>query len=135
MAHLDHIGIAVSENSKLAKLLKILSLPVSKSELVEGEKVSVDLIPLPKKDACIELLKPINKEGEIEKFLQKNKQRDGIHHLSFRVDDLEKTSLSLKQEGFSLIYEKPKEGANNCLVNFIHPKTTGGVLIEISQGK
>ena len=133
MAYLDHIGIAVSENSKLAKLLEVLSLQVSKSEVVEQEKVSVDWIPLSKREVHIELLRPLGREGEIERFLEKNKRRDAVHHLSFRVEDMEKTSAMLRKAGFSMVYEKSSVGAGNCLVNFVHPKTTGGVLVEISQ--
>jgi methylmalonyl-CoA epimerase len=83
--------------------------------------------------AHVELLCPINGEGPIQKFIEKN--GPGIHHLSFKVPDVVKKSLELKNQGYKLIYETPVTGANNCLVNFIHPKSTGGVLIEISETK
>ena len=69
--------------------------------------------------------------GPIEKFL--SKKGPGIHHLSFKVPDIEAKCKELKEKGFKLLYEEPQSGAHSCRVNFIHPKSTGGVLIEISQ--
>jgi len=76
---------------------------------------------------------PINNEGPIQKFIDKN--GEGIHHLCFSVEDVVLKGRELRDKGYKLIYEHPQPGANNCLVNFIHPKSTGGVLIEISQKK
>lgn len=131
-AYLDHIGIAVSPGSRLAEALKILGLPVTGSERVEREKVDTDWIPLPLKAGNVELLRPTEPDSTISKFLAKL-GRDGIHHLSFRVEDIEETSAALTAAGFKLIYPQPKAGAHNCLVNFIHPQTTGGVLLEITE--
>lgn len=132
MAHLDHIGIAITPNSQLAKALEVLGLKCSGTERVEREGVDTIWYPLPLAQGNVELLKPTGEETTIGKFLAKT-GRDGIHHLSFRVEDIEKVSAALTQAGFRLIYPQAKPGAHNCLVNFIHPQTTGGVLLEISQ--
>lgn len=131
-AYLDHIGIAVREGSRLAEALAILGLPVTGSERVEREKVDTDWVPLPLKQGNVELLRPTEPDSTIGKFLDKL-GRDGIHHLSFRVDDIKAVSVRLEAAGFKLIYPAAKAGAHNCLVNFIHPQTTGGVLLEITE--
>lgn len=131
-AYLDHIGIAVGSSSRLAEALALLGLPVTGSERVEREKVDTDWVPLPVVQGNVELLKPTDPESVIGKFLAKA-GRDGIHHLSFRVEDIKAVSAKLAAAGFRLIYPEPKPGAHNCLVNFIHPGTTGGVLLEITE--
>lgn len=131
-AYLDHIGIAVKPGSRLAEALAILGLPVTSSERVEREKVDTDWIPLPVQPGNVELLRPTEPDSVIGKFLDKL-GRDGIHHLSFRVESIEDVSAKLTAAGFRLIYPAAKPGAHNCLVNFIHPGTTGGVLLEISE--
>jgi methylmalonyl-CoA/ethylmalonyl-CoA epimerase len=131
-AYLDHIGIAVRPGSRLAEALAILGLPMTGSEKVEREKVDTDWIPLPVKQGNIELLKPTESDSVIGKFLDKA-GRDGIHHLSFRVEKIAEVSARLSSAGFKLIYPQPKSGAHNCLVNFIHPGSTGGVLLEITE--
>jgi methylmalonyl-CoA epimerase len=131
-AYLDHIGIAVGSSSRLAEALSLLGLPVTGSERVEREKVDTDWVPLPVVQGNVELLKPMDPESVIGKFLSKA-GRDGIHHLSFRVEDIKAVSEKLTAAGFRLIYPEPKPGAHNCLVNFIHPGTTGGVLLEITE--
>lgn len=131
-AYLDHIGIAVGSGSRLAEALALLGLPVTGSERVEREKVDTDWVPLPMVQGNVELLKPTDPESVIGKFLSKA-GRDGIHHLSFRVEDIQAVSAKLTAAGFRLIYPEPKPGAHNCLVNFIHPQTTGGVLLEITE--
>lgn len=131
-AYLDHIGIAVGANSRLAEALAILGLPVTGSERVEREKVDTDWVPLPVMQGNVELLRPTEEGSTIAKFLEKS-GRDGIHHLSFRVEDIRAISEKLTAAGFRLIYPEPKPGAHHCLVNFIHPQTTGGVLLEITE--
>lgn len=131
-AYLDHIGIAVKPGSKLAQVFSILGLPVTGQERVEREKVDTEWIPLPLQKGNIELLHPTEPDSTIGKFLDKA-GRDCIHHLSFRVENIREASRELTVAGFKLIYPEPKAGAHDCVVNFIHPQTTGGVLIEISQ--
>ena len=79
----------------------------------------------------LELLEPTGNEGAIAKFLAR--RGPGIHHLSFHVDDIQKTTAAFRQKGYQPIYEKPRIGTGGCQVNFFHPKTTHGVLIEIAQ--
>jgi methylmalonyl-CoA/ethylmalonyl-CoA epimerase len=131
-AYLDHIGIAVKPDSRLAEALAILGLPVTGVERVEREKVDTAWIPLPAVAGHVELLQPSDPSSVIKTFLDKS-GRDGIHHLSFRVEDIRAISQRLVAAGFQLIYAEPKPGAHECLVNFLHPKTTGGVLLEITE--
>jgi methylmalonyl-CoA epimerase len=131
-AYLDHIGIAVRPESRLAEALKILGLPITGSERVEREKVDTDWVPLPVVQGNIELLKPTEGDSVIGKFLGKS-GRDGVHHLSFRVESIELAQKALVSAGFKMIYPQAKPGAHGCLVNFIHPQTTGGVLLELTE--
>ncbi len=131
-AFLDHIGIAVNPGSRLAEALAVLGLAVTGTETVAREKVDTGWIPLPSKPGHVELLHPTEPSSLIQAFL--NKQgRDCIHHLSFRVSDIRVVSARLIAEGFPLIYPEARPGAHGCLVNFIHPKGTGGVLLEITE--
>ena len=131
-AELDHIGIAVMPDSPLAKLLGIVGLPVVGSERVESEQVQVDWVPLPPRQAQIELIRGTSPESKISTYLAK-KGKDGIHHICLRVPDLQQMMGKVEKAGFRFVYDKPHEGADHCLVNFVHPATTGGVLIELSQ--
>ena len=130
--YLDHIGIAVRPDSRLAKALAVLGLAVTGKERVEREKVDTTWIPLPAVAGHVELLEPSEPSSTIQTFLDKA-GRDSIHHLSFRVTDIREVSAKLVAEGFQLIYPEPKPGAHDCLVNFLHPKSTGGVLLEITE--
>ena len=128
---LDHVAIAVSNLDRAQKVYEDLGLQFSpEREIVESQKVTTAFAHIDE-HAHIELVCPINQDGPIQKFIDKN--GEGIHHLCFKVPDVFKKSEELKSMGYQLIYEKPFIGANNCLVNFIHPKSSGGVLIEISQ--
>lgn len=131
-AYLDHIGIAVRPGSRLAEALAVLGLGVTSTERVEREKVDTAWIPLPNQPGNIELLNPTEPTSVIQTFLDKM-GKDSIHHLSFRVEDVRAVSARLVAEGFQLIYSEAKPGAHHCLVNFVHPKSTGGVLLEISE--
>jgi len=128
---LDHVAIAVSNLDRSQKIYEDLGLIFSpKREIVESQKVTTAFASIDQ-HAHLELVCPLNGEGPIQKFIEKN--GEGIHHLCFKVADVDKKGAELLAQGYTLIYEKPFMGANNCLVNFIHPKSTGGVLIEISQ--
>ena len=131
-AYLDHIGIAVKPGSRLAEALAVLGLPVTGKERVEREKVDTTWIPLPAVAGHVELLEPTEPASVIQAFLDKA-GKDGVHHLSFRVEDIKAAMAALQAKGFQLIYPEAKAGAHDCLVNFIHPKTTGGVLLEITE--
>lgn len=128
---LDHVAIAVSNLDRAQKVYEDLGFKFSPvREIVESQKVTTAFAPIDV-NAHIELVCPLNNEGPIQKFIEKN--GEGIHHLCFKVPDVTKKSIEMASLGYKLIHEKPFLGANNCLVNFIHPKSTGGVLIEISQ--
>lgn len=133
MISLNHIGIAAAELPKLKKLFSILGLEVGSTEDVPDQGVKTHFLPLPPVASSIELLEPIDPEGVVSQFI--SKRGPGIHHLSFLVDQGELTSLSQKlvKEGFRLIYPQSKRGAHGMKVNFIHPSSAGGILIEIME--
>jgi len=129
--HLDHIAVATKDLEKSVEIFSKLGLNFSKDrEIVEEQKVTTAFAKIDTK-ANLELLEPLNQDGPIQKYIEK--KGEGIHHLCFGVKDIKATEVKLKKEGFIFIYEEPKIGAHNCLVNFIHPKSTGGILIEVSQ--
>lgn len=128
---LDHVAIAVKNLDVAQKVYEDLGLKFSNTrEVVEKEKVTTAFASIDQ-HAHIELICPLNGEGSVQKFLDKN--GEGIHHLCFKVPDVKKKCAEMKSLGYQLVNEQPFIGANNCLVNFIHPKSTGGVLIEISE--
>ena len=127
---LNHIGIAVKNLFEAEKKFSSEFITqFSEPEIVEEQKVKVNFVDLP--NMRIELLEPTAADSPISKFLEK--RGEGIHHLSFEVDDIEEELRRLKESGIQLIDEQPKRGAEGFLVAFIHPKSTNGVLIEISQ--
>ena len=129
--YLDHVAIAVNDLDGAQKKWEALGLTFSSErEVVESQFVTTAFAPLDQ-HAHLELLCPYGDGGAIKKFLEKN--GEGIHHLCFKVPDVKKKMEELKAQGFRSVYEEATAGANNCLVNFIHPKSTGGVLVEISQ--
>jgi methylmalonyl-CoA epimerase len=128
---LDHVAIAVANLDRAQKVYEDLGLTFApEREVVESQKVTTAFAHIDE-HAHIELVCPLNGEGPIQKFIEKN--GEGIHHMCFKVPDVEKKCAEMKAQGYMFTHEKPFLGANNCLVNFIHPKSTGGVLIEISQ--
>ena len=130
---LDHVAVAVSDLDQAQKTYEVLGLTfLPEKEKVEEQSVTTAFAPIDG-NSSLELLEPINNQGPIAKFIEKN--GPGIHHLCFKVKDVKAKCEELVDQGFKLIYQEPKVGAHNCLVNFIHPKSTGGVLIEISQPK
>ncbi|UTN04933.1 methylmalonyl-CoA epimerase [Flavobacterium bizetiae] len=127
---IEHIGIAV-RNMKDANILfeKLLGVPSYKEEEVESEGVLTSFFQTGTNK--IELLMATNPESPIAKFLEK--KGEGIHHIAFDVEDIHAEIERLKNEGFVLINEVPKKGADNKLVVFLHPKNTNGVLVELCQ--
>jgi methylmalonyl-CoA/ethylmalonyl-CoA epimerase len=127
---IDHIGIAVRSIEKTSELFSnILGLKVAGEEIVEEQKVKIAFLPLG--DSELELLESTSPEGPIAKFIEK--KGEGIQHIAFRVDNIEKALEKLKKEGVSLIDEKPRYGAGGAKIAFLHPKGTNGVLIELSE--
>ena len=128
--YLDHVAIAVSNLDHAQKIWEDLGLSFNPvREDVPSQQVTTAFANIDE-HAHIELVCPINGEGPIQKFIEKN--GEGIHHMSFKVSDVKLKTEELKRLGYKMIYDTPVAGANNCLVNFIHPKSTGGVLIEIA---
>ncbi|WP_264535360.1 methylmalonyl-CoA epimerase [Flavobacterium sp. N1736] len=127
---IEHIGIAV-KNIEESNILfeKLLGVPSYKSEEVASEGVLTSFFQTGTNK--IELLMATNPESPIAKFLEK--KGEGIHHIAFDVDDIVAETERLKSEGFVLINEVPKKGADNKLVVFLHPKNTNGVLVELCQ--
>jgi methylmalonyl-CoA/ethylmalonyl-CoA epimerase len=128
MQKIEHIGIAVkSLEISIPVFEKILNTACYKTESVESENVATAFFMNgPNK---IELLESTIPDGVIAKFI--DKKGEGIHHIAFAVEDIEAEMERLKNEGFVLLNEKPKQGADNKLVCFLHPKHTNGVLIEL----
>jgi len=127
---IEHLGIAVND-LKTSNLLfeKLLGLAPYKQEEVASEEVKTSFFKSGSNK--IELLESITPDGPIAKFLEK--KGEGIHHIAFEVEDIVAEIARLKKEGFTVLNEIPKKGADNKLVAFIHPKTTNGVLIELCQ--
>lgn len=132
MLKIEHIGIAVSALEKSIPLFeKLLNTPVYKTEEVVSEKVRTAFLSSgPNK---IELLASTDPDGVIAKFIAK--KGEGIHHIAFEVQDILAEMKRLQAEGFTLLNETPKNGADNKLVCFLHPRDTNGVLIELCQEK
>lgn len=130
MDKIEHIGIAVKDLEKSNILFaKLLGVPHYKEEEVVSEGVRTSFFRSgPNK---VELLEATNPDSPIAKFLEK--KGEGIHHVAFAVDDIVLEMERLKEEGFTVLNEKPKKGADNKLVAFLHPKGTNGVLVELCQ--
>ena len=129
---IEHIGIAVKHLSSSIPLFeKLLNTPCYKTEAVESELVNTAFFKTG--DSKIELVEGYSPESPIYKFIEK--RGEGMHHIAFEVDDIEAEIKRLSAEGFVMINEHPKAGADNKLVAFLHPKSTNGVLIELVMEK
>ena len=127
---IEHIGIAVKDLKDSNKLFEVLFGKAHyKIESVESESVNTSFFMVGENK--IELLESTDEDGPIGKFIAK--KGEGIHHIAFDVDDIEEEIKRLKNEGFTVLNNKPKKGADNKLVAFLHPKSTNGVLIELCQ--
>ena len=132
MIRVEHIGIAVKSLEEAIPLYeKLLNAPCYKTEMVDSENVNTAFFR--QGENKIELLESTSENGVIRKYI--DKKGEGIHHIAFEVEDIIEEMKRLKEEGFILLNEQPKEGADNKLVCFLHPKSTGGVLIELCQEK
>lgn len=127
---LDHIGVAVESLEKGRAFYEALGLGPMTTERVESEKVTVGFFSLAN-GARVELLEPTDPDSPVGKFL--DKRGPGIHHICFKVTDIRAVLKSLKAKGVQLINEEPRPGAHGCQVAFVHPKSTGGILVELSQ--
>lgn len=132
MVKVEHIGIAVKSLEQSIPLFeRLLNTSCYKTEQVLNENVHTGF--LKKENTKIELLESTTEDGVIRKFI--DKKGEGIHHIAFEVEDIYAEMNRLKSEGFILLSEQPKSGADNKLVCFLHPKSTNGVLIELCQEK
>lgn len=130
MLKIEHIAIAVKDLSGSSPLFtQLLNKKPYKEETVVSEKVKTSFFQVG--DTKIELLEPIGNEGPVAKFLET--KGEGLHHIAFEVQDIKSEMERLKKEGFVLLSEEPKRGADNKLICFLHPKSTNGVLIELCQ--
>ena len=127
---IDHIGIAVKSLSSAVETYENLTgLKVSGYDQVDEQGVRVAMLNIG--ESRIELLEPTGPNSPIEKFMAK--RGEGIHHIAVRVDDIEAELRRLKESGVRLIDEKPRRGAHNTKIAFIHPSSTNGVLLELVQ--
>ena len=130
MKNIEHIGIAVKELKVSIPLFeKLLNTPSYKTESVDSEQVNTAFFQ--KGETKIELLESLSTDGVIAKFIEK--KGEGMHHIAFEVEDILTEMERLKNEGFVLLNETPKKGADNKWVCFLHPKGTNGVLMELCQ--
>ncbi len=132
MLNVEHIGIAVKNLEMSIPLFeKLLNTSCYKTETVETEAVKTAFFK--QGQTKIELLESLNQDGVIAKYIEK--KGEGMHHIAFEVEDIYAEMMRLQNEGFVLLNTTPKDGADNKLVCFLHPKSTNGVLIELCQEK
>jgi methylmalonyl-CoA/ethylmalonyl-CoA epimerase len=127
---IDHLGIAVNSIEDGKNFwTDALGLEFEGSETVEEQKVTTAFFPVGESE--VELLESTSPDGPIAKFLEKKGQ--GIHHVAFRVENVEKALAELKEKGIRLIDEKPRMGAGGAKIAFLHPKATNGILVELCE--
>ncbi|MBW7912781.1 MAG: methylmalonyl-CoA epimerase [Taibaiella sp.] len=132
MLKIEHLGIAVADLQKSIPLFEqLLNIPCYKTEVVESEGVSTAFFQLG--ESKIELLEATRPDSPINKYIEK--KGEGIHHIAFEVENILAEMKRLSALGFTLLNETPKEGADNKLICFLHPKSTNSVLIELCQEK
>lgn len=132
MLKIEHLGIAVADLQKSIPLFEqLLNTPCYKTEVVESEGVSTAFFQLG--ESKIELLEATRPDSPINKYIEK--KGEGIHHIAFEVENILAEMKRLSALGFTLLNETPKEGADNKLICFLHPKSTNSVLIELCQEK
>lgn len=132
-AVLDHLGIAVQDPACLRRLFALLGVVGDHREDVPEQGVRAHFLSISPGQTQVELLEVTDPEGTVAKFIQR--RGPGIHHISFRVPtgDLDQLCQQIQTEGYRLVYEKPRMGAHRMRINFIHPASAGGVLIELME--
>ncbi|MCY3591457.1 MAG: methylmalonyl-CoA epimerase [Acidobacteria bacterium] len=126
---LDHVAIAVPSIEEARTFYEKLGLEITAIEVVEHEGVRVAMIPCG--DTRIELLEPLSGDSPVGRFLER--RGPGVHHLCMRSDDIHEDDGKLREDGLSLLRERPGPGAEGATVQFVHPKSAGGVLLELSE--
>jgi len=130
MFTIDHLGIAVKSLASAKAIYQKLGMTISPEEVVEAEQVRVVMVPIG--EARLELLEPTSEDSVIAKFIAK--RGEGLHHVSLRVPDLTAAVARLKEDGVRLVSEDIKVGAGGHRYVFVHPSSTGGVLLELVEG-
>lgn len=130
MRVLHHVGIAVRSLAERREVYEALGLAVEGEETVTAQKVRVAFLPV--EGSRIELLEPTGPDSPIAGFIEK--RGEGLHHLCFQVDDILAAMDTFRGQGFTLLTSEPQAGAHGARVCFVHPKSTGGVLIELWEG-
>ena len=132
VTRVDHIGIAVPNLEETIRFYEdVLNLSCTGTEEVEDQKVKVAFFPVG--DTELEFLESTSDDGPIAKFLEKNGGRAGIQHIALRVDNIEEAIKNIQEKGYKMIDEKPRYGAGGARIAFVHPKSTGGILLELSE--
>ncbi|MDD3050315.1 MAG: methylmalonyl-CoA epimerase [Candidatus Cloacimonetes bacterium] len=129
--NISHIGIAVKDLDKAIEFYQKLGLELESTEVVESQKVKVAFFPV--NNTRIELLSATSEDSPIAKFIEK--KGEGIQHIAFAVDNLPESLKQSEEKGIVLIDKEPRPGAHNAQIAFLHPKSTGGVLVELCEEK
>jgi len=125
----DHVGVAVKSVDQMLSIYTNLGEFEIRQTVVAGQKAKIALLKAG--ETSIEFLEPTSEDSTLSKFIRE--RGEGLHHIAFEVDDIEVTTAELKERGFRFIYDKPADGKFGSRVNFIHPKSTGGILVELTQ--
>lgn len=128
--HIDHIGIAVRSISEAGRFYTdILGLDIEETEEIPEQKVRVGFIPIT--DSEVELLESTEPDGPVARYI--DARGEGVQHIAFRVEDLDEALKELKEKGVRMIDQEPRKGAGGARIAFIHPKETGGILVELCE--
>lgn len=127
----DHAAIATNDPEKLKRVLEIIGLADKGAEDVPSQGVKTHFLKPEKSQAQVEILEVTDPQGTVAKYLAK--KGPGIHHISFLVTKLDDLCVELRAQGVRLVYDQPRPGAHQTRVNFIHPESSGGILIEVSE--
>jgi methylmalonyl-CoA/ethylmalonyl-CoA epimerase len=132
VTHIDHVGIAVADlDTAIAFYEKAYGMRCAHVEVNEEQGVREAMMEVGDSGSYVQLLAPLNPDTTIGKFLDKN--GPGIQQMAYRVDDLDAVSAHLRAEGMKLLYDEPRTGTAGSRVNFVHPKSAGGVLVELVE--
>ena len=132
VTHIDHVGIAVADlDAAIAFYEKAYGMRCAHVEVNEEQGVREAMMEVGDSGSYVQLLSPLNPDTTIGRFLEKN--GPGIQQMAYRVDDLDEVSAHLRAEGLRLLYDEPRTGTAGSRVNFVHPKSAGGVLVELVQ--
>lgn len=134
LSRIDHVGIAVKDLEEALSFYEgVLGLKASGTEVVEEQKVKVAFLPCG--DSELELLESTEPDGPIARFIEKNGGRGGVQHVAVRVDNIEEAIEEVKAAGMRMLDEKPRYGAGGARIAFCHPKSSFGVLLELTERK